>query len=436
MPAQTKEPEKRSGAAPAGPARFAKTDGWKFCLLGLQVLLLLAVLRLYQIEDATFDKVVLITFAAFAIHYWLPFRFKEIFLVLVSLASALYLLGLQNGILLIGVGLLFFGVLRLSIGFRWRALIIACIFAVLIYGNAERQLPGGFPAVFGGIFMFRIMIYMYDLKYSKQPARLLPYLSYFFILPNYCFTLFPVIDFTTMRRSYFQRDIHTVAQQGIQWILRGAIQLALYRVIFYYNDRFIPDRINSVWSLIATMVLTFVMIVRISGQFHIAIGMMHLFGYDLPEAFRRYFLATSFTDFWRRANIYWKDLMVKIFYYPVFFSLRKRGTIFAQVVGTVFVFIVTWALHAYQSFWLAGHLGIRWTDTIFWTLLGALVLGSMLWENWVGARLKRITGWRGVCLQAASMVGTFSTMTFLWFLWSAPSLGRWWFLMTCWKGGR
>jgi hypothetical protein len=94
----------------------------------------------------------------------------------------------------------------------------------LAYGRATGALaiPGAFYPVFGAIFMFRIIIYVYDLAHSRERARLLPFLSYFFVLPNYYFTFFPVIDFQTMRRSYYQRDIHEIAQQGIRWMTRGA----------------------------------------------------------------------------------------------------------------------------------------------------------------------------------------------------------------------
>ena len=73
------------------------------------------------------------------------------------------------------------------------------------------------------------------------------------------------------------------------------------------------------------MISTFLLYVRISGQFHLVIGMLHLFGFNLPETHHRYLLASSFTDFWRRINIYWKDFMMKVFYYPAFFRLRKLG---------------------------------------------------------------------------------------------------------------
>ena len=69
--------------------------------------------------------------------------------------------------------------------------------------------------------MFRFIIYLYDAAHASTPPQLREFLTYFFILPNYYFVLFPVIDFQTHRQSYFRRNIHDIAQQGIAWIGRG-----------------------------------------------------------------------------------------------------------------------------------------------------------------------------------------------------------------------
>ncbi len=414
----------------------AKPDLRRFCFVALQVLLLTAVFHLYELENLVFEHMAAIAFGAFFIHYWLPFRFKEIFLVLVSLGAAFYVLNPALAAMLVGAGLALFVVVRLPIAFQWRASIVAALFGILIYFNAIHKLPIGFPALFGSLFMFRILIYLYDLKYSKEPAQILPFLSYFFLLPNYCFVLFPVVDFATMRRTRYQRDIHSIAQRGIHWILRGTVQLILYRIVFYYNDRYILDQINSLHALLTTMVLGFLLYMKISGQYHLAIGILLLFGYDLPETNRRYLLASSFTDYWRRANIYWKDFMLKVIYYPFFFKLRRKNMLLGQVVATIAVFVVTWALHAYQSFWLAGQWGIHDTDTIFWALLGALFLINMLWDNRSGRPRIVSPSWRTKLSHAAAVFGTFSTITFLWFLWTAPTLDRWFYLLTYWKRGQ
>ena len=38
------------------------------------------------------------------------------------------------------------------------------------------------------------------------------------------------------------------------------------------------------------------------------------------------------------------------------------------------VFLATWLLHAYQSYWLRGSWGFSVPDALFWGILGVLVL--------------------------------------------------------------
>ena len=182
------------------------------------------------------------------------------------------------------------------------------------------------------------------------------------------------------------------------------------------------------------MILTYLLYLNVSGKFHIVVGMLHLFGYDLPETNRRYLLASSFLDYWRRINIYWKDFMVKIVYMPVYFKFRKRGDLRAQILGSAAVFVVSWAAHSYQSLWLAGRLSFSWTDTIFWTILGALVVANVIYEA-QHKRPRTSPGWRSRAFLAMRTAGTFATITFLWSLWTSPTLSSWVYLMTRWTQG-
>jgi D-alanyl-lipoteichoic acid acyltransferase DltB (MBOAT superfamily) len=415
----------------------AKPSMIRFLILSSQLGGLLLVFRLYRLmEKPHFMLMSGVIFGAFLIHYWLPLRFKEAFLATVSLAGAFLLLDPKVASILIAVGLVFFIILYSPVPYKWRIMLLLTIFVALIYGCATKIsfIPLALFPVFGAIFMFRIIIYVYDLSHGREKARLLPFLCYFFLLPNYYFTLFPVIDFQTMRRSYYQRDIHEIAQQGIHWMVRGAIQLMLYRLVVYFNDPYLPDRVTNLGALISTMVLTFLLYLNVSGQFHLIVGMLHLFGYDLPETNRRYLMARSFTDFWRRINIYWKDFMVKIVYFPVYFKLRKRGNLRAQVMATASVFLATWILHSYQFFWIKGQLSLGWQDALFWGILGMLVISSVLFESWHKGR-RTGSSWHTHLLHAAQVLGTFALITTLWSLWSSPSVNAWIYLMTRWTHG-
>ena len=47
--------------------------------------------------------------------------------------------------------------------------------------------------------------------------------------------------------------------------------------------------------------------------------------------------------------------MLKIFFYPLYFRLKRLGPERALVISTLVVFFATWVLHAYQWFWLRGQ---------------------------------------------------------------------------------
>lgn len=419
-------------------AARAATEPVGYVALLAQLALLGFVFYRYQLEEPAFLVLGGLVFAGFAVHYWLPFAWKEPFWLALSLGGAFVIMQPAAAALLLGIGILFFGVAASPLAYRTKIGIMVALGLGLTLARAAApdRIPAQFWPVFGAIFMFRMMIYLYDLRQFKSRPSLREYLGYFFMLPNYYFLLFPVIDFQTMKRSYFQRDIHTVAQQGVQWIARGAVQLMLYRLVYHLKGPSnAPEAITSFGMLVSTMVLTYLLYLRVSGHFHIIIGMLHLFGYDLPETHRRYLLARSLTDFWRRINIYWKDFMVKLVYFPVYFKLRRSGEVRAQVVATACVFAVTWFLHSYQWFWLRGEFLFTWPDTLFWAILGALVTGNLLLEQRRKKTARRVSGWHGRLLESAQVAGTLVLIITLWSMWNAPTMSQWFDVLTWWQIG-
>jgi hypothetical protein len=65
-------------------------------------------------------------------------------------------------------------------------------------------------------------------------------------------------------------------------------------------------------------------------------------------------------------NIYVKDMMMKLVYYPSFFRFRKIGMRKAITLALILVFIATWALHSYQWFWLRSDWLLSWQDGLFY----------------------------------------------------------------------
>ena len=426
--------EPRSQARGLDPrSQRAKPDPGYFLALATQLALVLAVFSVFRIEqfgpnDSGFFLMSAVVFGAFLIHYWLPFRLKERFWIGISLLAAAALLDWRIMLGLFGAGAAFYVVLSRDIPYWRRVGLVVAGFSAAMVVCATGHFPR-FWAAFGSVFMFRTIIYARDVRYMKGRPPLHDYLAYFFILPNYYFHFFPVIDYTTMRLSYYRRDINQVAQQGVWWICRGTSHLLLYRVAYYLKD---TVTVTSPGSLFGYLLLTFLLYLRVSGQFHIIVGMLHLFGYDLPETNHKYLLSRSLTDFWRRINIYWKDFMVKIVYFPVYFRLRKSGVVRAQMIGTAAVIMVTWILHSYQSFWLSGRVVFSWTDTLYWGILGLLVIANVWMENHKSAGVAA-PRWQSALRQSLSVMVTGAVIVILWSLWSSPTVAAWFDLLSWWK---
>ena len=149
--------------------------------------------------------------------------------------------------------------------------------------------------------------------------------------------------------------------------------------------------------------------------------MLCLFGYDLPETNHLYLLAHSINDMWRRINIYWKDFMVKIVYFPAYFKLRRKGALRAELLSTVLVVVATYVLHAYQFFWLKGQ--FRWSGERHAVLA---ILGTVMMVNvWIEYRNRQrpaSTGWGRGLQNAVQVCATFAFIALLWSMWSADSL--------------
>jgi hypothetical protein len=403
----------------------------KFLSVVVQLGLLVLVIRQFHLENQAFYyNIMLLTFYGFLIHYFLPFRYRLPFFLLLSLAAIAGILGLVNGAWLIGIGLGLIGICHLPVSYFARVAILLVAGTALVALRADWIQASWLEVIWpvlASMFMFRLIIYVYDLKHSKSSPTLASTLSYFFLLPNVVFPFFPVVDYSTFRRTYYDDDQHRIYQKGLQWMFRGVVHLILYRFVNYYLA-IAPEDVTNTSELVRYMISNFALYLRISGQFHLIIGLLHLFGFNLPETHHLYFLASSFTDLWRRINIYWKDFMLKVFYYPTYFRIRKWGATTSLVFATLFVFFLTWFFHAYQWFWLRGSFLLTSQDILFWFILALLVVANTLYEAKRGR--KRTLGQRswsigGIAALALRSAGTFTIMTMLWSLWSSDSMWDW-----------
>jgi hypothetical protein len=390
--------------------------------------------RVFEIESGAFRTVLALAVAGFAVHVWLPVRHRLWFFAVLSMISPLVVLGAEAGGAVLFAGVLMIGFCHLPLSFRARValvLLAAGVLAVARAGGVSTGIPGAVWPVLASMFMFRLGLYLHALRHDEATVSPPLTLSYFFMLPNACFPLFPVVDYRAFARSRADAGEFVGLDRGVRWIVRGLVHLLLYRLVY---AELAPREffVYGLGDLVRQVLSVVLLYLRVSGQFHIIVGILHLFGFRLHETHHLYLLATGFIDYWRRINIYWRDFLMKIVYYPVFLGLRGQATALRAVVATVAVFGASWFLHSYQYFWISGRPLLSVQDLAFWAVFALLVAGAVLRElGRAPVAIDRPPRWNA--RRAVATVTTFAVIAVLWSWWSAESAESWLFM---WKQAR
>ncbi len=421
-----------SQSTPVEPGQHLWHRVGSVAIVAVQLGLLFLIFKVFDLETQGYFRLTPLIFGGFIVHAALPMRFRMPFFLLLSFA-AFGLLWEWNALLVLGVGLGLIGICHLPVKLWARVALLVVAGAVLtvvrkgLLPAANASWISTIMPLLGSIFMFRLIIYLYELQHEKTPATIWERLSYFFLLPNACFLLFPVIDYQTFRRTYYDTDAPTIYQKGVFWMFRGMTHLLVYRILYHYVVPN-PTQVIDLWSYVLIAFGTYLLYLKVSGLFNIIVGTLGLFGFNLPETYHRFLLAAGFNDFWRRQNIYWKDFMMNIFYYPSFMRLRKGGMVFAIIMSTIFVFLVTWMLHSYQWFWLLGAFPLTVTDAIFWLIFGGLVLANSLRQFKAGKKgslSKPAFSFQKAVVHAFKVLGMLIFISVLWSFWYSPTPAQW-----------
>ena len=220
------------------PRLWPLPTGLKFLSVTAQLGVLVLISRQFNLESyAFYHRMMPLIFYGFILHYFLPRQYRLPFFVLLSLGGIMGVQGLGNAVWLVGLGVGLIGVCHLPAPFAVRLVLLGLAGAVLSTMRAgwlEGPWPKAIWPIFGSMFMFRLVAYLYDLKHHKAPVEWWRTLAYFFLLPNVVFPLFPVVDYTTLGRTYYDDDQYRIYQRGVQWMFRGITHLLLYRYVNYY----------------------------------------------------------------------------------------------------------------------------------------------------------------------------------------------------------
>src|SRR5690349_19231912 len=156
----------------------------EFLLLAGQLVLVAVVIRQFEIESSAFLRIALLAFVGFAVHAVLPLRYRLPFFVLLSFTGIWLILGLGSGLWLVGIGLLLILTCHLPVSLSVRVgllVLIAIGLAFLRLQWLRAPWPQAIWPILGSMFMFRLMVYLYDISHEPAPVSAWRTLAYFFL---------------------------------------------------------------------------------------------------------------------------------------------------------------------------------------------------------------------------------------------------------------
>lgn len=420
---------------PPLPSRDPDTATKLILLLRMLPMLVAAFAGLYifRVEEASgLTQLLPYLAAGILINLLLPHRFRSAFFALAGMAGIVYALGPLSGGILIATIFLLIGICHLPAPYYLRVFLLLAVTT----GAAALRLQVFYvprliviTPLLGTLLMFRLILYMHEIRFEKKSPTIAQRLSYFFNPVNIAFPLFPILDYKTWLRQHVDEDLDVIFRQAIRRILLGTLHLLLYRWLYQH----VPNAatLQTAGDLLLFILGGYALILRMTGIFWIAVGLLGLFGYRLPPVFDNVFLVTSFGEIWRKINIYWRDFVTKVFYYPIYFRLRKKVKA-AVLVTAMIVFVVTWLLHGWQWFWLRGDFSFRATDTLYWMALGVCIAITLAIESRDDYRPKKsaTASWGNSFRFMLRVTGMYLFMSVLWTLWNSASLHEWFYLLS------
>lgn len=420
-------PERRP-AAPRRRPDYSTTPiaGRDLAIVVLQ--LALATILVWQFELDQQQHLLwamLAVLGGFLVNVHLPARFRPGWFLAVSISVLIAILGWWDGLLALSVAGSLIAATAIPIPFAARVGLILALGAVFTWMRSDSDAL--FWPVVGSMFMFRMISYLDAARKNQAPRTLVETAGYFLMLPNPLYPLFPVVDAKLFRDTWYNDEPRTIYQTGVHWIAAGLLHLVLYRLI-KYEILPSPLAVHSLTDVVLYIAANYALYLRVSGHFHLICGMLHLFGWNLPRTHDHYFLAASFSEIWRRINIYWKDFLMKTFFYPAYFRIRAKLPVrgvrrdeISIVLGVLWVFFWTWLAHSWQNFWLVGLFSFQSADAWMWIVVGALVAGNAVLDYRRALRPRAVRGamtWPAAALHSLQIMGMFLLVSLFWAGWT------------------
>lgn len=219
--------------------------------------------------------------------------------------------------------------------------------------------------------VFEKITYLVDVyRGTGQPASsIIQYLNYVFLFPK--LLAGPIIKYHEIEKQLNRRKISPEdLAEGFKRFIRGLIKKvfiadtcgAVVTPIFALQ----ADQISCTYAWLGVIAFSLQIYFDFSGYSDMAIGLARILGFRLPENFNMPYIATSFTEFWRRWHISLSTWIKEYLYIPLGGSRLSSVRMYCNL----------WVCFLLSGLW---H-GANWTFVLWGAYNGLfLVLDKLFW---------------------------------------------------------
>lgn len=277
-------------------------------------------------------------------------------------------------------------------------------------------LPGLNWAIPVGIsfFTFQAVGYMLDVYHGRVRAEknLLDYLLFVSFFPQVMSGPISKADELLPQIKNAHKFDYEQGKQGLKWLLWGMfIKLVIADRLGLFVDTVYANYIHYSGStcFVASIFYTIQIYCDFAGYSLMAIGIAATLGFNLINNFKRPYLATSITDFWRRWHISLTRWLTQQVYIPLGGSRCSKARTYWNIFVT---FLVSGIWH-----------GANWTFIVWGCMHGVLqiVEKALGWQKYEGHN------W---AIKTIRICVTFLLVNFAWVFFRMPSIGEAWGIMT------
>jgi len=221
-------------------------------------------------------------------------------------------------------------------------LLVGSPFILSIARPGSRLVGLTVAAMFTGNFILRSALYLYESTTRAEPrsgAGFKRFLLHLLALPMCAIKVEPV-GFLVLQRGFREEFSPSLFKAGTRQMALGFLYLTIQGYAF--RSGLIPtqaaladaaDELNALTALAGCHLQLLNLFLVVAGHIHIAMGMMRVLGFDIPQGSDRPYEARNVLDLWKRWNTYYRDYLLTLVYYPVVIALKKKPYIAIATAG-------------------------------------------------------------------------------------------------------